>query len=186
MSNIKTASLDELRAMKERGDLLPLKDTAPEIDMPDGFWDDAEVVSRPTKDEVDAMADELDAEVFARCGVKAKEATVLRAQSDRIAELEVALKEAANQLEQIGETCWDKIDRDATKAACDEASAMASDALVAITALIPSNPTPEHFHLPPCIHLTAEMAKNCRTCNPTPEPTAAMFGMGGDNDDFDT
>ena len=111
-----------------------------------------------SKSAVAAMADKLDAEVFARCGVKAAEATVLRAQSARIAELEVALKEAANQLEQIGETCWDKIDRDATKAACDEASAMASDALDAITALIPSNPTPE--------------------------PTAAMFGLGGDNDDF--
>ncbi|MCX7568315.1 BrnA antitoxin family protein [Sulfitobacter sp. F26169L] len=52
MSNIKTASLDELRAMKERGELLPPKENTTKIDMPDGFWDDAEIVSRPSKTSV--------------------------------------------------------------------------------------------------------------------------------------
>lgn len=57
MSTIKNASLDELRAMKERGELLPPKNDATEIDMPDGFWDDAEVVSRPNKKSVHLRID---------------------------------------------------------------------------------------------------------------------------------
>lgn len=43
MTNIKTASLKELRAMKDRGELLPLAYSETDIDTPDGFWDDAEV-----------------------------------------------------------------------------------------------------------------------------------------------
>ena len=68
MSNIKTASLDELRAMKERGELLPPKDDASEIDMPDGFWDDAEVVSRPNKTSVHLRVDAEILEFFKKDG----------------------------------------------------------------------------------------------------------------------
>ncbi|WP_299855382.1 BrnA antitoxin family protein [uncultured Roseobacter sp.] len=41
MSNIKRASLEELRAMKERGEIAPPRPDAQEIDMPEGFWDAA-------------------------------------------------------------------------------------------------------------------------------------------------
>lgn len=68
MSNIKTASLDELRAMKERGELLPLKETAPEIDMPDGFWDDAEVIDRRNKKSVHLRVDPEILEFFKEGG----------------------------------------------------------------------------------------------------------------------
>jgi len=68
MSNIKTASLDELRAMKKRGELLPSKNDVSEIDMPDGFWDDAEVVSRPKKTSVHLRVDAEILEFFKEGG----------------------------------------------------------------------------------------------------------------------
>jgi hypothetical protein len=39
MTKTKTASLDELRAMKKRGELSPTKPDAKGIDLPDGFWE---------------------------------------------------------------------------------------------------------------------------------------------------
>ena len=68
MSNTRSASLDELRAMKERGELLPPKDNASKIDMPDGFWDDAEVVSRPNKTSVHLRVDPEILEFFKEGG----------------------------------------------------------------------------------------------------------------------
>ena len=68
MSTIKHASLDDLREMKERSELLPLKDDATEIDMPDGFWDDAEVVSRPNKTSVHLRVDPEILEFFKEGG----------------------------------------------------------------------------------------------------------------------
>ena len=41
MSDIKTASLDDIKAMIARGEVLPPRPDAPEYDMPDGFWDNA-------------------------------------------------------------------------------------------------------------------------------------------------
>lgn len=41
MSDIKTVSLDEIKAMIARGEVLPPRDDVPEYDMPDGFWDNA-------------------------------------------------------------------------------------------------------------------------------------------------
>lgn len=123
-----------------------------------------------SKDAVEAMADELDTEVFARCGVKAKEATVLRAQSDRIAELEAQNKAIiaeragiiATKREQIGrlEAALVKARTDALREAACWVAGVDRGMEKLVLALIPSNPTPE--------------------------PTAAMFGLGGDNDDFDT
>tara|TARA_R110000851_G_scaffold308778_1_gene467855 strand:- start:3380 stop:3709 length:330 start_codon:yes stop_codon:yes gene_type:complete len=103
-------------------------------------------------EEISAMADKLDAEVFARCGVKAAEATVLRAQAARIAELEAALgpfaeKVKPNSYDVVGLArfeVWGRASNDQYRAAY----------------------------------------ATLTTSKPTPEPTAAMFGLGGDNDDF--
>lgn len=43
-------------------------------------------------------------------------------------ELRRLASEAADVFVEIGELCWDKIDRDALKAACDEASNLAGEA----------------------------------------------------------
>jgi hypothetical protein len=37
----KTATFDELRAMRKSGAIKPTRDDAPEVDTPNGFWDDA-------------------------------------------------------------------------------------------------------------------------------------------------
>ena len=52
MSNIKTASLEELRAMKERGEIGPPRSDAKPVDLPAGFWDNAEVKAPVTKQPV--------------------------------------------------------------------------------------------------------------------------------------
>ena len=52
MKSTKTASLEELRRMKDAGELHATRDDASEIDLPDGFWDDAEIVERPKKQSV--------------------------------------------------------------------------------------------------------------------------------------
>ncbi|MGR3511950.1 MAG: BrnA antitoxin family protein [Paracoccaceae bacterium] len=57
MKDTKTASLEELRKMKERGALEATREDAPEIDMPDGFWDDAEVSRPVTKKAVSLRVD---------------------------------------------------------------------------------------------------------------------------------
>ena len=57
MKDTRTATLEELRAMKDRGELLPMKADAPEIEMPDDFWDDAEVVVREPKKSVHLRVD---------------------------------------------------------------------------------------------------------------------------------
>ncbi len=41
MSSIRTFSLDDIRAKRARGEIVPTRDDAPEYDMPDGFWDNA-------------------------------------------------------------------------------------------------------------------------------------------------
>ncbi|MEP3047146.1 MAG: BrnA antitoxin family protein [Roseibium sp.] len=46
--NIKTASLTELRAMKERGEISAPEKNATQLDLPDNFWDNAKV-SEPKK-----------------------------------------------------------------------------------------------------------------------------------------
>ena len=47
MKPTKTASLKDIRAMKARGETRPTRADAAEIDLPDGFWDEA--VPQPPK-----------------------------------------------------------------------------------------------------------------------------------------
>jgi hypothetical protein len=57
-NNWRTASLDELRAMKERGEIYVTKPDAEEIDLPVSFWDlsDIERVKRCTEQFVAKLA----------------------------------------------------------------------------------------------------------------------------------
>ena len=57
MKNTKTASLEELRAMRKRGDIQPTRTDAPELDMPDGFWDAAKPQMPKTKKQVNMRVD---------------------------------------------------------------------------------------------------------------------------------
>ena len=118
-----------------------------------------------SKDAVHAMADELDAEVFARCGIKAKEATVLRAQSVRIAELEAQNKALITERVDIIATKREQLGR--LEVALMTARA---DALREAACWVAG--------------IDRDIEKLVLDLIPTPEPTAAMFGMGGDNDDF--
>lgn len=68
MTNIKTASLDELKALHERGETFPDKADAAQIDMPDGFWDDADVVVRQPKKSVHLRVDAEVLEYFREGG----------------------------------------------------------------------------------------------------------------------
>lgn len=43
MSDIRTASLDDIKAMIARGEIQPPRSDAPEYDMPEGFWERAVV-----------------------------------------------------------------------------------------------------------------------------------------------
>jgi hypothetical protein len=55
MSQIKTASLDEIKAMVTSGEVKPPVDDAPECDLPEDFWDKATVQS-PLKTPADVKA----------------------------------------------------------------------------------------------------------------------------------
>ena len=57
MKHTRTASLDEIRAMKARGETRPTRADAPEIDLPDGFWDDAIPQEPKTKQPVTLRVD---------------------------------------------------------------------------------------------------------------------------------
>ena len=57
MSNIKRAPLEEIRAMRERGELYSDHPDAPEYDMPDGFWENVEVCKPLTKTSVTMRVD---------------------------------------------------------------------------------------------------------------------------------
>ena len=57
MKHTRTASLDEIRAMKSRGETRPTRADAPEIDLPDGFWDDAIPQEPRTKQPVTLRVD---------------------------------------------------------------------------------------------------------------------------------
>lgn len=55
---IKNASLEELRKMKDDGKLLVAKKATSPEDLPDGFWDDAEIVDQKTKVAVSLRIDQ--------------------------------------------------------------------------------------------------------------------------------
>ena len=57
MTNTTKISLEGLEALHKRGETLPDREDAPEIDMPDGFWDDAEIVDRHNKKSVHLRVD---------------------------------------------------------------------------------------------------------------------------------
>lgn len=57
MKNTKTASLEDIRAMHSRGEVkAPAKD-ATEIDLPEGFWDDAKPQAPKVKKQVNLRVD---------------------------------------------------------------------------------------------------------------------------------
>ena len=57
MTNIKRASLEELRAMHGRGEVSAPGKDAQDLDMPEGFWEDAEIVERRPKQSVHLRVD---------------------------------------------------------------------------------------------------------------------------------
>lgn len=57
MQNTKTASLEDLRTLKDQGRLHATRDDAPELDMPEGFWDDAVIEEPKTKKAVSLRVD---------------------------------------------------------------------------------------------------------------------------------
>jgi len=57
MKNTKTASLEDIKAMQQRGDVkAPHKDVEG-VDMPDGFWDVAKLQEPKTKQQVNMRVD---------------------------------------------------------------------------------------------------------------------------------
>lgn len=57
MKNTRTASLEALRAMKDRGETISARQDAKVLDLPEGFWDDAEVKPPLTKQQVNMRVD---------------------------------------------------------------------------------------------------------------------------------
>lgn len=57
MSDTRKASLSELRVMKERGELQAPRDDAPEVNLPEGFWDSAKPVVKQPKQAVSMRVD---------------------------------------------------------------------------------------------------------------------------------
>ncbi len=57
MKPTRTASLEEIRAMKAQGETRPTRADAPEIDLPDGFWDEATPEPPKTKQPVTLRVD---------------------------------------------------------------------------------------------------------------------------------
>lgn len=57
MKNTRTASLEELRALRKKGDIQPTRKDAPELDMPEGFWDAAEPQAPKAKKPVSLRVD---------------------------------------------------------------------------------------------------------------------------------
>jgi len=62
MTNTTRLSLSEIKAKKATGDVQSPAPNAPEIDLPDDFWDEAEIVDRSTKRSVHLRVDQ---DVFA-------------------------------------------------------------------------------------------------------------------------
>jgi len=57
MKDTKTASLEDIRAMKARGDITGPRADVPALDMPDGFWDVALPQGPKTKKQVNMRVD---------------------------------------------------------------------------------------------------------------------------------
>jgi uncharacterized protein (DUF4415 family) len=57
MKNTKTASLEELREMRSNGEVKSTRHDAPELDMPEGFWDVAIPQESKTKKQLNMRVD---------------------------------------------------------------------------------------------------------------------------------
>ena len=57
MSDIRTASLDDIKAMIARGEVLPPHANAPEYDLPEGFWDSATLQAPLVKSTISMRVD---------------------------------------------------------------------------------------------------------------------------------
>ena len=57
MKDTKTASLEELRKMKDGGELHKTREDAQAVDLPEGFWDAAKVEMPKTKQPVSMRVD---------------------------------------------------------------------------------------------------------------------------------
>ena len=57
MKDTKTASLEEIRMMKARGEVSSPRSDTPALDMPDGFWDEATPQAPKTKQQVNMRVD---------------------------------------------------------------------------------------------------------------------------------
>ena len=57
MKNTKRASLEELRAMHDRGEVSAPGKDAQALDMPEGFWEDAKIIERKPKQSVHLRVD---------------------------------------------------------------------------------------------------------------------------------
>jgi len=68
MQDTKIASLDELREMHTRGEVKKARTNAPEIDMPEGFWDTAEPQMPKVKKPVSLRVDPDILEFFKALG----------------------------------------------------------------------------------------------------------------------
>lgn len=58
MSDTRTASLDDLKRMRARGEIAEPRRDAAQIDLPEGFWDDAEIEDRSAKKSIHLRVDQ--------------------------------------------------------------------------------------------------------------------------------
>lgn len=85
MSGTRTASLDDIRRMKAAGEVTALAKTATSEDMPEGFWDTAEVKLPQAKEPLSLRVDPDILEFFKEGGAKGYQTrihAVLRAYVD--------------------------------------------------------------------------------------------------------
>lgn len=85
MSNTKTASLEDIRKMHAGGQLAKTREGAAAQDMPDGFWDSAEVQMPRAKEPLNLRVDPDILEFFKDGGAKGYQTrihAVLRAYVD--------------------------------------------------------------------------------------------------------
>ena len=64
MQSIRTTSPDQIRALQRRGEVKAPCDDAEPLDMPDGFWDDADLVDRQRKQSIHLRVDAYVLEYF--------------------------------------------------------------------------------------------------------------------------
>ncbi len=57
MGKIRTATLEEIREMRARGEIFPTRPDAPEYDMPEGFWEKAVVQAPLVKSTISMRVD---------------------------------------------------------------------------------------------------------------------------------